>query len=133
MSEADVPYAMAIAIFAAMIGVIWGYRIASASNAKAASGKASPANVDQIGEQLSRTKGEYKDYRDNVDEEFGNINHSIKRLNAAYAALLDNFVQDAEKLCPDNQDALKVASNDRDLIAMDKNKTATDNDTAKSA
>ena len=106
MSEADVPYAMAIGIFACMFGVILGFRYASASNSKSTS-PSDPASLDRAGEELSRARGEYKDYRDSVDNEFDNINNSIKRLNAAYAALLDNFVQDAEKLCPDNQDALK--------------------------
>lgn len=124
MSEADVPYAMAIGIFACMIGVIWGYRFASSSNSKPTSRSNNLAAIDQVGEELSRTRGEYKDYKDSVDSEFNNINHSIKRLNAAYAALLDNFVQDAEKLCPDNQDALKIAANDRDLIAVDKKASA---------
>lgn len=116
MSEADVPNALAIATFAVVFGLMWGYRIASKSNKSATS--TSPAGTHQLGEELTRTRGEYKDYRDDVDTEFSNINVSIKRLNVAYAALLNNFVEDAEKLCPENKAALKIASNDRDLIAI---------------
>jgi uncharacterized membrane-anchored protein YhcB (DUF1043 family) len=114
---------MAIAIFACMFGVIWGYKYASASNGKTSN---SPANIDKLGEELSRARGEYKDYRDTVDSEFTDINTSISRLNAAYAALLNNFVNGAEKLCPDNKDALALATNDRDLIAIGHDSTSAD-------
>ena len=116
MSEADAPRAIMIAIFGIALGLIWGYRMARKRNANVIN--TDPATTDQLGEELARTRGEYKDYRDDVDGEFGNINASIRKLNLAYAALLNTFVEDAEKLCPDNKDALKLAANDRDLIAI---------------
>ena len=120
MTEADVPYAMAIGIFACTNGAIRGFRFASSGNKKTTK---TPASIDSTGEELSCTRGEFKDYRDTVDGEFSEINHSIRRLNKAYAALLNNFVTDAEKLCPDNKDALKIATNDRDLVTLGSDNT----------
>ena len=118
MSEADVPYALAIGLVACLIGGIWGFIAARKSNKKPDTSTA--ASIDNLGEEISRTRGAYKDYRDTVDGEFGDINSSVSRLNAAYAALLNNFVSDAEKLAPDNEYALKIAANDRDLISTGK-------------
>ncbi len=128
MTEADIPYAMAIGIFACAIGAIWGFRFARSGTKKTAS---TPANIDAIGEELSCTRGEFKDYRDAVDGEFSNINASIQQVNKAYAALLNNFVSDAEKLCPENKDALKLVAHDRDLVTIGSGPTEEQGDTVR--
>lgn len=111
MGEGNIAYAWILAFLGSGIGIALGFYYARSGNKKA------PAVAGAAATTLSRTRDQYKDYRDSVTGEFVEINDSIRVLNAAYGKLLDNIVNNAEKLRVDNKEVLQRMSSDRLLIA----------------
>jgi len=74
-------------------------------------------NEDALRQKLSRTKDEYKAYRDSVGESFARIRASVDQFHKVYGSLFEHLADGGQRLSEAGADAMRLIAPDSDFMA----------------